>query len=132
MIKKLIPRPIRKQLSRLPFYKSPVWWANFGPFSRYLADRIKPLSPPVVILSIPRSGSSWVGEILGISPTSLYLREPVTQTYIKKHGRGPVCFELDPENLPATYEASLNHVIKGLPVFPQKNTIFPLTMRYGD
>ncbi|MEO8355905.1 MAG: sulfotransferase domain-containing protein [Chloroflexota bacterium] len=38
--------------------------------------------PPVLILSYPRSGSSWVGKILATSPGAAYLREPITQQYM--------------------------------------------------
>ena len=117
MIRKLIPKPIRKRLSKLPFIKSPVWWANFGPVSRYLANRIKPLSPPVVILSLPRSGSSWVGEIMGLSPTALYLREPITHTYLNRHPTSPSEFELDTNKVPKTYETCATQVFKGYPLF---------------
>ena len=42
--------------------------------------------PPVVLLSYPRSGSSWAGKILATSPQFAYLREPITQPYMKKYG----------------------------------------------
>ena len=34
---------------------------------------------PVFVLSLPRSGSSWVGLMLGSAPNARYLREPFTQ-----------------------------------------------------
>lgn len=43
-------------------------------------------SPPLLILSYPRSGSSWVGKVLSTSPDTAYLREPITQQYMFKHG----------------------------------------------
>lgn len=49
--------------------------------------RVMPFrKPPVLLLSYPRSGSSWAGKILGTSPNAVYLREPVTQPYLKKGG----------------------------------------------
>jgi hypothetical protein len=43
--------------------------------------------PPVLISSLPRAGSSWIGRILGASEGSLYLREPMTQSYLQRVGR---------------------------------------------
>jgi hypothetical protein len=40
---------------------------------------------PILLLSYPRSGSSWLGEVLSYSPDIYYLREPVTQTLGQKH-----------------------------------------------
>ena len=74
---------------------------------------------------MPRSGSSWVGETLGLSPTTLYLGEPMTQTLLREYGKRPVCFELETDNLPLTYEDSLHHAMEGLPAFPKLITLFP-------
>lgn len=38
----------------------------------------------IVIISFPRSGSSWVGSILGAAENTLYLREPVTTSFMLK------------------------------------------------
>ncbi|MBU2891926.1 sulfotransferase domain-containing protein [Colwellia sp. D2M02] len=44
-------------------------------------------APTLLLLSFPRSGSSWVGSILGTGEHVRYLREPVTTSYTlqKKH-----------------------------------------------
>jgi hypothetical protein len=48
-----------------------------------VAARVFPFKqPPVLLLSYPRSGSSWVGSILGRSPDLAYLREPINQPFI--------------------------------------------------
>lgn len=50
--------------------------------------------PPVVVVSLPRSGSSWIGGILGAADDALYLREPLTQAYLKHVGyKSTPCFE---------------------------------------
>ena len=50
-----------------------------------LAARLFPFKqPPVLLLSYPRSGSSWVGSILGRSPDLAYLREPINQPFIMR------------------------------------------------
>lgn len=58
---------------------SPVPWANWGPLSGLIARSLPTRSPAVAILSLPRSGSSWVGDMLRNTRDGLYLREPVTQ-----------------------------------------------------
>ena len=125
MIRTLIPKPVRNKLYRLLLPKSPVLWANWGRFSEYLAKKIPPQKPPVVVLSMPRSGSSWVGEILGLSPNSLYLREPITQTFLRTRETGPSFFEIHEYKLPSTYEQSAAHVFLGLPLFNRWITKYP-------
>jgi hypothetical protein len=44
---------------------------------------------PILLLSYPRSGSSWLGEILSYSPDIAYLREPITQAIQKKYKLKP-------------------------------------------
>ena len=61
---------------------SPIRWSRFGAASLLLAKTVKSRRPATLILSLPRSGSSWVGEILGSAANALYLREPITQTLI--------------------------------------------------
>ncbi|MHC5157565.1 MAG: sulfotransferase domain-containing protein [Planctomycetota bacterium] len=122
----LIPKPIRRRLYRLLFPKSPVLWANWGVLSEILAKKIPPKQPPVVILSMPRSGSSWVGEILGLSPSSLYLREPITQTHLKMVQEGaPSFFEFDTHCLPEGYASAAANAFSGLPLFSRWITLFP-------
>jgi hypothetical protein len=42
--------------------------------------------PPILLLSYPRSGSSWIGRILSTSPDVAYLREPVNQGFQQRFG----------------------------------------------
>lgn len=46
----------------------------------------RPFAHRIVLLSYPRSGSSWIGEVLSKSPGAIYLREPVTQPYLRVYG----------------------------------------------
>jgi len=58
------------------------------PYTMVLA-KVFPFKQPVtLLLSYPRSGSSWVGKIISSSPDFAYLREPVTQAYIKNYREG--------------------------------------------
>ncbi len=58
---------------------APVAWARLGVAAWLLGRLLAPRRPPLLILSLPRSGSSWAGDILGHAPDALYLREPLTQ-----------------------------------------------------
>ena len=55
---------------------SPVRWGRFPGLTGMLARALSPAEPPVLVVSLPRSGSSWVGEVLGAAPDAMYLREP--------------------------------------------------------
>ncbi len=66
---------------------SPVQWARFGFISRRIARLRKTRKPSLLVISLPRSGSSWVGEVLGNASNSLYLREPLTQSHIASGGQ---------------------------------------------
>ena len=56
-----------------------------------------------MLLSYPRSGSSWIGRILATSPDVAYLREPINQELQRRHG-APVESVMDPRSDIATAE----------------------------
>ncbi len=124
-MKRLIPDAVERQIGRVLQIMSPVIWANLGSISRFLAHSIPTLSPPLLVISIPRSGSSWVGDILGLSATSLYLREPITQTYLARKGPCASFFEVNPNKLPLTYKSSADAAFEGLPKFPGSIVRYP-------
>lgn len=110
---------------------SPVFWSNLGPLSWLIAHALKPSKPPTLIVSIPRSGSSWVGSTLGRSPAALYLREPISQPYLLRHKRRGVVFRIDPDALPTGYRASARAAFAGLPSFSGNVVKFPAQWRLG-
>jgi hypothetical protein len=62
--------------ARIPLYSRCV-------LHSHLLARAFPFKPsPILLLSYPRSGSSWAGAMLGRSPDVAYLREPVNQPYL--------------------------------------------------
>ena len=91
-------------------------WARFGAVSRFLAARIAPLSPPVLILGLPRSGTSWVGSALGQAANAMYLREPVNQNY-QKHGGTDSIVKIDPQSVPPSYRSAAERAFAGIPQF---------------
>lgn len=115
-----LPRAVRRGLARAERRISPVWWANLGPLTRRLG-RASPLKPPVLVLSLPRSGSSWIGATLGDARNALYLREPVTQPFLDRSPPGTrSVFEVDPVHVPPAYRRPAEAAFRALPVFPRQ------------
>jgi hypothetical protein len=69
--------------------------------------------PPILVLSYPRSGSSWVGDVLATSPSVAYLREPVTQPFIQLTGRQALDPITDEESLRA-YDTLAHNAFLGI------------------
>ena len=59
---------------------------------------------PVLLVGLPRSGTSWVGAVLGAAPTVEYLREPITQEWLVRGGTTPM---VDPHQDNAYEELSV-------------------------
>jgi hypothetical protein len=73
-------------------------------------------NPPLLILSYPRSGSSWVGRVLATSSSVAYLREPITQQYIFKHGGRFALVDLNSNPLARSIYRKLgDEVFNGIP-----------------
>ncbi len=78
---------------------------------------MKPARPPLLIMSLPRSGSSWVAEILGSAPEALFLREPINQSHLACGGATTV-FDIDPAAPPPCYAQFATRAFAGIPAFP--------------
>lgn len=70
-------RSARFRLAR----KISAFYRNYLLSSRLLAWIFKFRSPPILLLSYPRSGSSWIAKMLSLSPDVAYLREPIHQAF---------------------------------------------------
>jgi hypothetical protein len=82
-----------------------------------VANMLRPSHKPLLIVSLPRSGSSWVGSILGNAANALYLREPLNQSYLATGGTTTV-FDVDPRSPPKDYALFAARAFSGMPVFP--------------
>jgi hypothetical protein len=72
---KWVPFRLKKTLFKLKLYvKAPKLFF----FSK---TKFNTCPPPIVLLSFPRSGSSWIGSIMGTGEDIRYLREPATTNY---------------------------------------------------
>lgn len=98
---------------------SPVGWVGFGRITSLIAKTRSPKSPPVLILSLPRSGSSWVGEILGRAPNALYLREPITQSSMQQHGANRPILCVDKAQTDPALQMHAYNAFYGIPDFTQ-------------
>ncbi|TMO69976.1 sulfotransferase domain-containing protein [Pseudoalteromonas aurantia] len=71
-------------------------------------------SSPVVLLSMPRSGSSWLGSVLGSHASVRYLREPVTTPYMLS-GRGKISVFSCKKKDTVQYNRYVKKALSGLP-----------------
>ncbi|TFI60298.1 sulfotransferase [Sphingomonas parva] len=106
---------VRRLLER--YRLSPVWWANLGPFSAFIAKRSVPQLQPLLIVSHPRSGSTWVGRTLGRSASALYLHEPLTLSHLQRDPGSPV-FAFAAGLPPPLYAGAASAAAIALPAFP--------------
>lgn len=106
-----------KLLARLPFftrkYVEALKLLYRAPKSFFLIKRPRTIASKTLIISFPRSGSSWVGAILGSDNESLYLREPVTTSYMLDKANRISVFELGKcQDVPA-YQQYVTHALDG-------------------
>lgn len=94
----------------------PVVWANFGFVGRWLVRSAAEERPPVLILSMPRSGSSWVGKMVGNAQSGLYLREPINQSVLE-HTELPTLFDVTSEDVVSKVRPFARDVFAGYPAF---------------
>src|SRR5205085_5348017 len=90
--------------------------------------RLVPISPSVLILSMPRSGSSWLGDTMGRASDALYLREPINQVSIS-HGKTDALIPVDAAAPPADFQESADQAFAGLPKFSPNVVRFPSQSR---
>ena len=95
----------------------PVAWAR-GWTGRLLASALKTKQPSLLIVSLPRSGSSWVGDMMGRASDALYLREPVTQGDAAFHRKGTV-FRIDEPDVRGSYRRLADKAFGARPDFSE-------------
>ncbi len=95
------------------------------------ASAVQPKSPGILIISLPRSGSSWVGSILGAAGNAIYLREPLNQSYLAAGGNGTV-FPVDDTRLPPGYADAARAAFLAQPTFDTGIAPHPQQWTGGD
>ncbi len=104
-------------------------WTRLGPLTRVLAQRIQPVGPPILVIGMGRSGTSWVGEILGRAPDAMYLREPVTQSMLAAKQSQGVPFNPEADELCARWG---DRAFAATPSFPANIQQHPNQWRLRD
>lgn len=99
-----------------------VPWAHVPGIRHAVLTRRRASNRPILIIGIPRAGTSWIGAVLGSTNGSVYLREPLTQTTPPStHGFGWV---RDPGDASTEELASLtknaSDAFAGLPRFARR------------
>jgi hypothetical protein len=128
-VKEAIPKPVRRHLRPLrTLTKQPGLALLRTPMlGDFIAKVVAPVpAPPILVVSLPRCGSSWVGKVLGSSESALYLREPITQTYLNALGPGtPAVFEPASCKDLKSYDRSASLAFRGVPQFDGKIVHYP-------
>ena len=106
------------QIHNATSFPGRVWWAKMPRLGMLIGKALRPSPKPLLITSLPRSGSSWVGTILGNASNAMYLREPLDQSCLATGGTTTV-FDVNPHSPPDDYALFAERAFNGVPVFPQ-------------
>lgn len=106
-----IRRSARQQMRQ---YAVP--WASIPMLSATLARRWPMAQPMILVISMPRSGSTWVGETLARSPRASYLHEPFTATLLDEGATGGT-FQFPCDAPPRCYWKVSERLHSSLPKF---------------
>ena len=98
-------------------------WKQAGKFGLFLTKNTSLFLPPnteeptILVISLPRSGSSWVGDVLSSASNVRYLREPITQSRLNFSNRRPTLIGIDPQTPPKDYQIFAEMAFYGWPTF---------------
>lgn len=104
-----------------------VW--GYTPLLRKLAPA--PNQPPLLVLSLPRSGSSWIGSLLGASRQAAYMREPFSAAHRKHGGRGALFDVQESDAEMRHYRQAIDQALRGIPAFPHSVLRYPDQWRWS-
>jgi hypothetical protein len=102
-----------------------LFWVNNSYILHIVKNNFHPITPAILILSLPRSGSSWVGNIVGNSINAMYLREPITQSYKAKYKQVGTVFPINFADPPLAYAIAADNAFNGIPAFDLDIIRFP-------
>ncbi len=112
-------------------YANPVWWLRYRSLRTLAAHLLVFRQQPVLVLSFPRSGSSWVGSILGASANAAYLREPINLAHFDA-GAAYTVFHVSRDAPPPAYARSATLAFSGIPAFHAGIVMYPEQWRLRD
>lgn len=79
----------------------------------------------VLLISLPRGGSSWIGSIIGSASDALYLREPITQKYMNEFAPCVSFFEKSKCKDLDLYGTWAHRAFNGIPKFNHTIVTYP-------
>lgn len=83
---------------------------------RFLAKSLPFKNPPILLLSYPRSGSSWIGKVLSASKSVAYLREPITKPYLNQKGGKYALVDINKDTYASSiYKELSDDAFQGIP-----------------
>lgn len=130
-LKHRVPAPLRQRMRRLYSRLQNPELPFLCPYiTRILNPLLPPKRPAVLLVSLPRGGSSWVGSILGASDAALYLREPLTHPYMRAFPSSPSFFELDACKDVELYRTCAANAFAAIPRFSPSVIPFPNQWSY--
>ncbi len=96
--------------------KSAVAWAS-NPLGTFFGTHLRPMQkPPVLLISFPRSGSSWIGQLLATASNAAYLHEPINRSC--RDANRPLASGDTPECNPVAMRTA-RLAFSGIPDFPE-------------
>ncbi len=119
-----LPLVIKKNLFKLKLYaKAPKLFF-------YSRSKFTMNSAPILLLSFPRSGSSWIGSILGNSEDTRYLREPITTSYMQTQKNRMAVFSKEKCDNWQEYNHYIEKTLLGKPTFT--NSVIPKPKQWAS
>jgi len=119
---KLIPLVIKKKIFTVKLLFK-------HPFLIFKINKQYPSENTVFLFSFPRSGSSWVGSILGGGKEARYLREPITSEYMQTKPNRISVFEKQRCDDWKQYEKCIKKASNGLPYLSHSVIKYPYQWR---
>lgn len=109
----------------------PLRWMRSPALESFITRFLQPQNPPVLVLSLPRSGSTWVGDTLGHAHNALYLYEPLTQSVNADRSLAEKPqIVVNPASPPSGYQQIADLAFSGRPYFPLLTVRYPQQWRF--
>ena len=109
-------RKLRRLLSTPTFYVR-TWWAWLPQACRWVV-RLNPTSNPILITSLPRSGSTWCLHVIGEAEETLPAYEPILNA-LKRYDRNWCWFSREPDDK-VDYPTFCYNCFTGIPKGPSE------------
>ena len=106
----------KNSVGRFNMSKLGACWIGMGPLARAIGHAVPMKRPAIMVISLPRSGSTWVGNVIASHPETVFLHEPVTKHCLDLKP-GPSYFYVDKNEPPALFDQKSRDAFHGIPLF---------------